>query len=184
LIPTCTNASPKRARVERRQLEEIAFYPAHDKRQESPAYRAVHKHLVEELDLPCLVCGVRNSTLKVPRENPYRATAMETHHHVIEWALAKAVEPARFNKTILPHLRARHPDEPAYRKKAFTRREVEAWVDHSVDNLRVLCDVHHRAKLFGIHTITFPVWSAQAVLRGDFEAWVRRRLAERLRPMA
>jgi hypothetical protein len=34
-------------------------------------------------------------------------------------------------------------------------------VDHSPDNLWVLCDVHHRHKFVGIHAITYPIWGPQ-----------------------
>jgi hypothetical protein len=37
----------------------------------------------------------------------------------------------------------------------------------------VLCDVHHRARFFGIHEITGPVWGPQHILRDDFIAKVR-----------
>jgi hypothetical protein len=37
-----------------RLLNERAFYPAHDKRKESPAYKKAHDHLTKKLDLPCL----------------------------------------------------------------------------------------------------------------------------------
>lgn len=48
----------------RRGLDERAFYPAHDKRTESNKYAAVHKKLCITLDLPCLICDVKHSTLK------------------------------------------------------------------------------------------------------------------------
>ena len=74
----------KEIHLNRRKLDEMAFYPAHDPRKETPAYKKVHHHLVVELDCPCLVCGVKNSTLKDPAQNRYDAKQMETHHHVIE----------------------------------------------------------------------------------------------------
>ena len=160
----------------RRRLDEIAFYPAHEKRLETPAYKAAHRRLVKVLDLPCLVCGVKNSTLKVPKENPYGASALETHHHVIEWALANAIDPDKFNKIMLPHLRAQRPESALYKKRALSKREIAAWVDHSEDNLQVLCDVHHRSDYFGIHTISYPIWGPQYLLRDDFEAYVRTEL--------
>jgi hypothetical protein len=155
-----------------RVLKEIAFYPAHDARKETPEYSRAHKHLTIELDLPCIVCGVKHSTLADHKENPYGAKAMETHHHVIEWALAKAIDPAKFNKAILPNLRHRHPDRNEYHSP-FTQKQVEDWVDHHEDNLWVLCDVHHRAKFMGIHEITFPIWGPVDLLRADFEDFVR-----------
>ena len=58
----------------------------------------------------CLICGVANETLTQPvrRENlslnSYGAMQLETHHHVIEWALANAIDPDKFNERILPSL--------------------------------------------------------------------------------
>jgi hypothetical protein len=152
---------------QRRLLDERAFYPAHDKRKESPKYAAVHKDLVDAHDLPCLVCGVRKSTLKDRAKNPYGAKALETHHHVIEWALANAIDPARFNAGIRPFLAHRHPDEPTYQRD-MSPQEVSDWVDHSPDNLWVVCDVHHRAKYFGIHEISYPIWCPQDLLGQQF----------------
>ncbi len=162
--------------VNARVLREQAFYPAHDKRQETPEYVKVHHHMAIELDLPCLVCGVRNSTLHDATKNRYGAKAMETHHHVIEWALANAVDTAKFNGTLLPNLAHKHPDNPDY-KQPFSDAQVKAWVDHSSDNLWVLCDVHHRAAYFGIHEITYPIWAPMDLLRPDFEQYVQGQIA-------
>lgn len=152
-------------------IEELQFYPEHDKRRETPEYKKIHKKLVFDLDLPCLVCGVRNSTLSDPKENPYGARQMETHHHIVEWALQNAIGVDKFNKTLLPHLAHRHPHKSEY-KHSFTLEQIRAWVDHSEDNLWVLCNVHHRAKYLGIHEITYPIWSPMDLLRDDFETWV------------
>jgi hypothetical protein len=162
--------------LNRRYLDEMAFYPMHDKRAETPEYKKVHHHHAVELDLPCLVCGVKNSTLKTA-ENRYRSKAMETHHHVIEWALANAISADKFNKILLPSLAHRHQDKPEY-KTPFTQQQVSDWVDHSEDNLWVLCDVHHRAKFFGIHEITYPIWCPMDLLRDDFEAYVKAQVAK------
>jgi hypothetical protein len=156
----------------RRQLDERAFYPAHDKRTESAEYAKVHKKLCIDLDLPCLVCGVRHSTLKDPNENTYAAKQMETHHHIIEWALANAVDAGHFNKALRPNLAHRHPNNPLYTRD-MTQQEILDWVDHSEDNLWVLCDVHHRHKYLGIHEISYPIWCPQDLLSADFEKYVR-----------
>ncbi len=161
----------------RRSLDERAFYPAHPPRSESPAYKKVHDHLTKQLDLPCLICGVTYSILKDaqksadPKLNPYGARAMETHHHVIEWALAEAIDPDKFNRTVLPHLQARHPETYPKGKK-LSAQEVKEWVDHSADNLWVLCDIHHRHKWLGIHMISDPIWGPQDILSDDFVAAV------------
>jgi hypothetical protein len=156
-------------------LDQHAFYPPHDKRKESPKYAAAHKDLVVTHDLPCLVCGVRQSTLKDRTKNPYGARAMETHHHVIEWALANAIDPAKFNAGIRPNLAHRHPENAMY-QRTMTKQEVADWVDHSEDNLWVLCDVHHRAKYFGIHEISYPIWCPQDLLSDAILAYAKSQL--------
>ncbi len=161
----------------RRLLDERAFYPAHDKRKESPEYAKVHKYLTEELDLPCMVCGVRHSTLNNKNENRYNAKQMETHHHIIEWALANAISAEEFNKILLPNLKQRHPNRPEYQHD-FTEEQVRDWVDHHEDNLWVLCDVHHRAKYFGIHEITYPIWCPMDLLKDDFEEYIKEQIAK------
>lgn len=149
-----------------RTLKEAVFYPEHDHRTESPQYAKAHHHLVVELDLPCLVCGVRNSTLADPDQNVAHARQMETHHHIVEWALQNAIDLDKFNKRIWPALRARHPGKYPNR---FTQQSMLDFIDHSEDNLWVLCDVHHRHALVGIHSVTFPIWSAQDLVRDDFQ---------------
>ena len=53
-----------------RKLTEYAFYPKHDARKETKEYKAVHNKLVKDLDLPCLICGVKNSTLSDKKKIP------------------------------------------------------------------------------------------------------------------
>ena len=118
-----TQTQVERIRANPRLLDTIEFYPPHDKRLETPEYKAAHRHLVVELDLPCLICGVRYSTLSDEKQNPYGAKALETHHHAVEWALANAIDVDKFNATILPHLKYRHPNNPAYQKD-FTVKQV------------------------------------------------------------
>jgi hypothetical protein len=180
-----------------RSLDEWAFYPAHDKRKESPQYAKIHREMTVNEDLPCIVCGVRNSTLKKPKSNPYGAKQMETHHHVVEWALANAIDTRKFRDRILAHLASRDPQK--YGKKDprgnvmrdaanrvipidFDDKAVRAWVDHDRDNLWVLCDVHHRHKWLGIHAISGPIWGPQDILVEDFEVQVRKALTAAAAP--
>ena len=151
-----------------RLLHEVAFYPPHDVRRETPEYKKAHAHMVRELDLPCLACGVRNSTLKDPDQNPFGAVQMETHHHIVEWAMANAIDPAKFNSHILPGLRHKHPEKYAKYGDAMTKAQILDWVDHDEDNLWVLCDVHHRHTFVGIHAVTFPIWGPQDILDDEF----------------
>jgi len=50
------------------------------------------------------------------------------------------------------------------RTHTTSRAQMRAWIDHSEDNLMVLCDVHHRRRGVGIHSLTAPLWSAQPLL--------------------
>ena len=149
-----------------RTLKEAVYYPAHDARTESPAYAKAHHHLAVELDLPCLVCGVKNSTLKDTTKNKVGARDMETHHHVVEWALQNAIDLDKFNTRIWPDLQHRHAGKYP---QPFTQHTMLDFIDHSEDNLWVLCDVHHRHSLVGIHSITAPIWGAQDLVKDDFQ---------------
>jgi len=147
---------------------EDAFYPPHAPRKESPGYAAVHKRLVHLENRPCLVCGVRNSTLNDTRHNRFGARAMETHHAFVEWALAGAVDLGKFNAEVVAKLKEQNPREPLY-QHAMSRAQMDAWIDHHPDNLWVLCDVHHRHRGVGIHAISGPIWGAQPLLRERYE---------------
>ncbi|MBS2028638.1 MAG: hypothetical protein JST54_12100 [Deltaproteobacteria bacterium] len=147
---------------------EAVFYPPHSPRTESTAYGAIHHHLVHKEDRPCVVCGVKYSTLKSPTRNRFGAVQLETHHALIEWSLAKAIDVGKFNADVISKLREQNPLEPLYRR-TFSRSEMEAWIDHHPDNLWVLCDVHHRHRGVGIHAISGPIWGAQVLLMDRYE---------------
>ena len=165
-----------------RMLDEKAFYPAHDKRTESPEYAKVHHQMTAVDNLPCLVCGVTHDTLHDIAKNPFGAIQLETHHHVIEWALANAICADKFNKNIRPGLarrakaRAGANLNPIYTEfdkdygAEMTPERILQWVDHAADNLWVLCDVHHRHKYVGIHAITYPIWGPQDIVEDDLVA--------------
>ncbi len=151
-----------------RLLKEEVFYPPHSPRTESPAYAKVHKYLVKELDLPCWTCGVKNSTLKDPTQNKVGAKAIETHHKEIEWALQNAIDLNKFNQRIVAFHRGIDPENPKYIRD-FTQQEMLDWIDHDIDNLRVLCDKHHRALLVGVHSVTGPIWGPQDLMLDDYQ---------------
>jgi hypothetical protein len=142
---------------------EDVFYPPHPPRHVTPEYKQAHDRLVHEMKLPCLVCGVTIETVHDAKRNPYQARQLETHHHVVEWALAHALDLGKFNVRIVAQHRARPHHDPIY-DQPFTQAQMEAWVDHHPDNLWVLCDVHHRHKFLGIHTISGPIWGVQDLL--------------------
>lgn len=60
----------------------------------------------------------------------------------------------------------------------LSARQIADWIDHDEDNLWVLCDVHHRARFFGVHQITVPVWGPQHILKDEFIARVQAEIAK------
>lgn len=152
---------------QRLTLQEWTLYPAHEKRKATSGYRKTRKRLVDDEDLPCLVCGVRQSTLGKKKQNPFGARQMETHHRIVEWALTEAIELARFNERVIARFRARRPNDETYARN-FTRQQMADWIDHHEDNLWVLCDLHHRAPYMGIHSISQPHWGPQDLVFPKF----------------
>jgi len=145
-MPDKLDADLHRVHLVARTLHERAWYPAHDPRTETPAYKAEHHHLCIELDTPCWICGIRNST----------GGKMETHHWHLEYALMNASDPAK--------VAIDFTDVPLDDLQAF-----RDWVDHSPENLLVLCDSHHRFQFTGVHAITFPIWTAQRYVKIDYD---------------
>lgn len=168
-------ATHEHAHEEHRTLVEHVLYPPHAARTQTAAYTAIHRYLVHERKLPCIVCGVTADTLHDPAHNPFGATALETHHHMVEWALSNAIDVEKFNSRVVRMLHARNPNDPRYADprdaryaRRFTREEMVAWIDHDPDNLWVLCDVHHRHRDVGIHMISGPIWGAQDLLLPEY----------------
>ena len=114
------------------------------------------------------MCGVSHLTLNDPVKNPSQSIQMENHHDIIEWALANVMDANHFNNALHPNLEHRHPYNPIY-KREMTNQEMKDRVDHSQDNLWVLCDVHHRHKFLGIHEISYPIWCPQDLLSPEFQ---------------
>lgn len=114
-------------------VEEVT--PPHPPRVETPEYKKSHDYLVHKLDKPCQVCGVRQSTLGDPAQNPYSAKALESHHWPVERSLLDACDPDKIHKQF---------------PQVIDRASLEAFVD-SPNNLIILCDIHHRSPEHGIH---------------------------------
>jgi hypothetical protein len=133
----------------------VVRVPEHDPRAESPEYAKVHHHLIYELDEGCWLCGVRHSTLNDPAQNPRRARQMETHHGWVEWSMANAMDPAKVIRDFPP-------------MGSADDAHLRSWLD-SEGNMLVLCDVCHRSRLRGIHSITYPIWVVYRWLRADFD---------------
>jgi hypothetical protein len=154
---------------EYRELAKIdVWYPAHPPRKPTALYTRTHKALCITEDQPCYICGVRRSTLKSRRANPWGAKAMETHHWIIEDSLAEAIDLGKFNRRIVAWFRKHAPGNADY-KRDFTQREMVAWIHGHRDNMRVLCDKHHRSAHVGVHHLPYPFWGVQDLLRSDFK---------------
>lgn len=158
----------------RRTLSETAFYPEHAPRTASALYAKTHHHLVYELDSPCVVCGVRNSTLKTPA-NRLGSKQIETHHALVEWAGQTEInwDKLAADNPTLPtlvsiaqafhaHLLANGELPPDY------KLDATPFVD-STEQMVVLCDVCHRGGSRGVHMITGPVWELSRYERGDWD---------------
>jgi hypothetical protein len=150
----------------KRTLAEVAEYPPHPPRTASALYERTHQQLVVTEDRPCAVCGVRRSTLGTA--NPYGAKALETHHDLIEWAGATEIDwdklaadhPSLPNLVALAKAYHAHLDAHGTFEGTLDPAIVTQFVD-SDEQMLVLCDVHHRSALQGIHMITGPVWQLQ-----------------------
>ena len=131
----------------------VEMTPPHPPREETPEYVKAHHHLVYELDEPCAMCGVKRSTLKDPKQNPFGATALETHHYPIERSLLDACDPAKVG-LVFPQVK--------------DVESLNAFVD-SENNLMVLCDIHHRHPLHGIHHLTPQDFFVQPFLLAGYQ---------------
>ena len=145
----------------KKALFEDYFVPAHEPRTNSALYNRTHDELINAKDTPCYVCGVSKSTIKDLSRNTVGATQLETHHFHCEWSLVNQVD--------WDVMKALHPDFPAWDKiDPNDTKTFFNFVDHEY-NMMVLCDVHHRAKLHGIHALEYAVWIGQKFLKKGFK---------------
>lgn len=136
------------------RLTQDVLYPAHEERTESAEFRKNKRLLVKQLDVPCWICGSRDS-----REV----------HHLFEWSLWSALDPEKVLDTL-------HVFDPYGYTHKMGEQPIESPDD--VRNLVVLCGHHevagvpvpgghHRGVNLGVHEITLPIWlSLRAVKPG------------------
>lgn len=129
--------------------------PPHEPRESTPEYLAAHRRLIDELDTPCYICGVRKST----------GGQMESHHWPLERSLALACDPAKVG--------ARFPE-------VTDRASLMRFVD-SERNLIVLCAVHHRDPIHGIHHALAQDWCIQPFLLDGYRIVARPEEADAVR---
>lgn len=159
---------PEKGGVLDRKLHEHINYPKHPTRKATKLYEKSHKRLVHTLDLPCFICGVRQSTLKDPIKNKWGAISMQTHHKIIEDSLINAVDLDKFNSILLHYLAWRYPRQVMY-KTPFTQEQMTEWAHGNEANLQVLCSVHHNHELTGIHNMSHPAWIIQNLIFEDYD---------------
>lgn len=142
---------------QRGTFEERYWLPAHEKRRESALFRSNKKLLWDDCGAPCWICG---------------ATADLEVHHVFEWAFWNALDRRKVTD-ILKAIEFYDSDYTALAKDAGRLRQVLAELGKKkplltspddARNLVVLCREHHRLKLTGIHTVSFPLWLAIAAV--------------------
>jgi hypothetical protein len=178
-------------------LIQSVMYPAHEPRKTSGIYRKTHQLLIYKDDTPCWICGVKESNLKadgpseVTAANPLGAKQMETHHNIIEWAAANAIDWDKVAKDYpdmktIEHVAhawdlengTGHPKYGRIKHIGMSKKyegipkykEIDSteFVD-GVEQMKVLCDVHHRNPYYGIHAITGPIWQLQRYSMNGFE---------------
>lgn len=135
----------------------VELTPPHPPRESTPAYREAHRRLIDEQDSPCLICGVRKSTLGDPAQNPAGATQMESHHFPVERSLLDACDWRKVAKRF-----------PSVKSQG----DLEQWVD-TEENLVALCDVHHRGVETGIHHLSVTDWSILPFLLSGYRVVAR-----------
>lgn len=134
-------------------IAEIEMTPPHPPREDTPMYVSTHNRLVNKLDTPCAICGVRKSTIHDPKENAFGAKAIETHHYPVERSLLNACDPKR--------LRLAFPQIKDY-------ASLEEFID-SEANIMVLCDIHHRHPHYGIHHLLAQDFFIQPYLYNGYQ---------------
>lgn len=138
------------------RLTQDVVYPAHEDRTESAEFRKNKRLLVKQLDVPCWICGSRES-----REV----------HHLFEWSLFPALDAEKMLDTL-------HVFDPYGYTHKMGEQPIESPDD--IRNLVVLCGHHevggvavpgghHRGVNLGVHEITLPIWLALRAVKPGVE---------------
>lgn len=134
-------------------------YVDHAKRVASAEYRKTHTHMIEELDLPCFVCGIRYS----------KGGAVETHHFFIEYAAINTVDWEVFKFTAEKES-FKNPQTGVLLSSASNWgsiiKDPGSFTDGET-NCVAICSVHHRSTKLGIHSLPYPIWSMLRFTQGN-----------------
>lgn len=130
----------------------VINYPDHPERAESALYRRTHHDLCVTRNIGCWICGVKHS----------EGVHTETHHFFCEWAAMGAVDWAgRFAQEAkwMFNPQSGHNIHPLFDWDRVAK-DPTIFVD-SMHNMIVLCPVHHRDPVKGIHHVPYPEWILQ-----------------------
>jgi len=142
MTATSANTATDRHEVKESFTVDV-WYPDHDPRTTSNTFNHTKRHLIDDEDTPCWICGSKENR--------------EVHHFIVEWAYADAIDWDKVKK-----------DHPTFDWAGF--KTAEDFVD-SIYNMRVLCQLHHRGLNHGIHTIPYPIWQVQKYVKDDFKMY-------------
>jgi hypothetical protein len=144
----------------KRTLIELAHYPEHGPRPEDPHYKIFNQartHLVDVLAVGCWIGGATKTQIETGLPADHQCVGcqqLEAHHHIAEWAGLSEID---WQKVA--------PDFP---QLGIHSDEDFLCAAESEGGLMILCDIHHRGSMRGIHAITEPVWKLQRYEVDDY----------------
>jgi hypothetical protein len=121
-------------------------YPEHEPRESDPHYHVFHETRRRLKRLGALKCWIDNADCQ---------GNIELHHSLVEFSLANIVD--------VDHFRALYPEFHVESDDAFLD-----WINGE-GNLLPLCSRHH-VGILGIHTIHYPAWVVQRVMKAGVTA--------------
>lgn len=144
-----------------RTLKEAVHYPAHGPRETDPHYKVFHaarSYLIDVLGVGCWIGGATKAQIQAGLPAGHRcagAKQLEAHHEVAEFA---GLEEEDWQKVA-----ADFPQEGIHSDEDFKS------FAESEGGLTILCDVHHRHVLKGIHSVTYPAWKLDRYAKDGWE---------------
>jgi hypothetical protein len=126
--------------------------PAHAPRKDSSLYTATRKHLIDELDTPCWVCGSKENR--------------QAHHFIVEMAFSNCIDWSKVQKD--------YPDFPNWHLIDQNNSDTFFNFYDSEYNMRILCQSHHVGtgktdNKYGIHYLPYPIFLIEKYVKDDFK---------------
>lgn len=154
-------------------LHQIIQYPPHPPRAADSKFTKIRHQRVVVNNQPCFICGITNHDIHNNNPDPSRFKQMELHHCLVQWALADGIDVDKWNAQIVPLLNSKSslllaPSARSQDISKMSREQIIDFAHHGDENLLVLCNVHHRSPLTGIHKISYPAWISQKYLKPQY----------------